>query len=65
MESTYDSKSKRVNVSLTLREANILQEVLSEYYATVTPSEYSRFASDVDTALCNLPAVILYWRDEM
>ncbi len=63
MKTTYDSKSTRVNISLTLREANILQEALSEYYATVARGKHSILASDVDIALCQLPAVMLYWRE--
>ncbi len=63
MKTKYSSESKHINISLTPREANILQEILSEYYATVPAGYHSTFAYRLDGTLLRLPAVIQYWRN--
>ncbi len=63
MKATYNTSTHRVYVALTLKEANTLQEVLDEYYATVEEDPHSKFAQDLAKSLTNLPAVMLYFRN--
>ncbi len=63
MKTTYNSATHRVFIALTLKEANTLQELLDEYYATVEEDAHSKFAQELAKSLTNLPAVMLYFRD--
>lgn len=63
MKVRYDIETKRVEISLTLREADTVQEVFSAYFAVTPAGRHSTIAEKLDIAMCSLPAVMLYFRN--
>ncbi len=63
MKTTYNSTTRRVYVALTLKEANTLDEILNEYYATTEEDFHTKFALELAKALTGLPAVMQHFRN--